>query len=143
MTPPQFAHLAAAGCARRHQAFEAPAWPGGQRDHLSRRRVSAGSLHQFSVPAGMVAKERSGAADRWQELQELFSLEGINRANAVVNFKEPATTPEETFDPKAVWLNAEHIRGSADRGFERAPAARSCAKPASRSRRKKCCGSRR
>ncbi len=46
-----------------------------------------------------------------QELTETFSLEGINRANAVVNFKEPATTPEETFDPKAVWLNAEHIRG--------------------------------
>jgi glutamyl-tRNA synthetase len=45
------------------------------------------------------------------ELQELFSLEGINRANAVVNFKEPAATAEETFDPKAVWLNAEHIRG--------------------------------
>jgi glutamyl/glutaminyl-tRNA synthetase len=44
------------------------------------------------------------------ELQEAFSLEGINRANAVVNFKEPASTPEETFDPKAVWLNAEHIR---------------------------------
>ncbi len=44
------------------------------------------------------------------ELVEAFSLEGINRANAVVNFKEPATTPEETFDPKAVWLNAEHIR---------------------------------
>ena len=30
-----------------------------------------------------------------------------------MNFKEPATTPEETFDPKAVWLNAEHIRGLA------------------------------
>ena len=66
-----------------------------------------------------------------QELIELFSLEGINRSNAVVNFKETATaggvatyqtvipsaardlgvtTPEETFDPKAVWLNAEHIR---------------------------------
>lgn len=45
-----------------------------------------------------------------QELIEAFSLEGINRANAVVNFKEPAETPEETFDPKAVWLNAEHIR---------------------------------
>lgn len=44
------------------------------------------------------------------ELKELFSLEGINRANAVVNFKEPAPTPEEMFDPKAVWLNAEHIR---------------------------------
>jgi len=46
-----------------------------------------------------------------QELTTVFSLEGINRSNAVVNFKEPATTPEETFDPKAVWLNAEHIRG--------------------------------
>ncbi|MFB3813946.1 MAG: glutamate--tRNA ligase [Terriglobales bacterium] len=39
------------------------------------------------------------------ELVEAFSLEGINRANAVVNFKE-----EDPFDPKAVWLNAEHIR---------------------------------
>jgi glutamyl-tRNA synthetase len=48
-----------------------------------------------------------------QELTDAFSLEGINRSNAVVNFKEPATTPEETFDPKAVWLNAEHIRGLA------------------------------
>jgi glutamyl-tRNA synthetase len=47
------------------------------------------------------------------ELVEIFSLEGINRANAVVNFKEPAATPEEAFDPKAVWLNAEHIRGLA------------------------------
>jgi glutamyl-tRNA synthetase len=64
-----------------------------------------------------------------QELTDAFSLEGINRANAVVNFKEPETgvgapllpgvarsrdfsvrIPEETFDPKAVWLNAEHIR---------------------------------
>ena len=44
------------------------------------------------------------------ELIDAFSLEGINRSNAVVNFKEPAATPEETFDPKAVWLNAEHIR---------------------------------
>ena len=46
-----------------------------------------------------------------QELVDTFSLEGINRSNAVVNFKEPAATPEETFDPKAIWLNAEHIRG--------------------------------
>ena len=45
-----------------------------------------------------------------QELTDAFSLEGINRANAVVNFKEPAPTPDETFDPKALWLNAEHIR---------------------------------
>jgi glutamyl-tRNA synthetase len=46
-----------------------------------------------------------------QELQDAFSLQGINRSNAVVNFKEPATPPEEMFDPKAVWLNSEHIRG--------------------------------
>jgi len=45
-----------------------------------------------------------------EQLVEAFALEGINRANAVVNFKEPAATPQETFDPKAVWLNAEHIR---------------------------------
>jgi glutamyl-tRNA synthetase len=45
-----------------------------------------------------------------EELVEAFSLEGINRANAVVNFKEPAATPADTFDPKALWLNAEHIR---------------------------------
>ncbi len=40
-----------------------------------------------------------------QELIEAFSLEGVNRANAVVNF-----TLDDPFDPKAVWLNAEHIR---------------------------------
>jgi glutamyl-tRNA synthetase len=39
------------------------------------------------------------------ELTSAFTLEGVNRANAVVNFKE-----EDPFDPKAVWLNAEHIR---------------------------------
>ncbi len=59
-----------------------------------------------------------------QELTDAFSLGGINRANAVVNFKDQmpvqaspdqgirsaGSIPEETFDPKAVWLNAEHIR---------------------------------
>ncbi|HTU41042.1 MAG TPA: glutamate--tRNA ligase [Candidatus Aquilonibacter sp.] len=59
-----------------------------------------------------------------QELTDAFSLEGINRSNAVVNFKEstsanivipsearnPGFASEETFDPKALWLNAEHIR---------------------------------
>ena len=39
------------------------------------------------------------------ELKDLFTLDGINRANAVVNFSE-----EEPFDPKAVWLNGEHLR---------------------------------
>jgi glutamyl-tRNA synthetase len=63
------------------------------------------------------------------ELIDAFSLEGINRSNAVVNFKESIApqdvviptlseaqgrnlllAPEDTFDPKALWLNAEHIR---------------------------------
>jgi glutamyl-tRNA synthetase len=39
------------------------------------------------------------------ELVELFSLDGINRSNATINF-----TDEEPFDPKALWLNAEHLR---------------------------------
>jgi glutamyl-tRNA synthetase len=40
-----------------------------------------------------------------QELIDAFTLEGINRSNAVVNFKE-----DDPFDPKALWLNAETIR---------------------------------
>ncbi len=39
------------------------------------------------------------------ELTAAFTLESVNRANAVINFTE-----EDPFDPKAVWLNAEHIR---------------------------------
>ena len=41
-----------------------------------------------------------------QELVDAFSFEGINHSNAVVNF-----TDADPFDPKAVWLNAELIRG--------------------------------
>jgi len=40
-----------------------------------------------------------------EELVEVFSFEGINRSNAVINFTE-----ESPFDAKALWLNAEHIR---------------------------------
>jgi glutamyl-tRNA synthetase len=40
-----------------------------------------------------------------EELREIFSFEGVNRSNAVVNFTE-----ESPFDAKALWLNAEHIR---------------------------------
>jgi len=39
------------------------------------------------------------------ELTQLFTLEGINRANAVVNFSE-----QEPFDQKSTWLNGEHLR---------------------------------
>src|ERR1700722_9717354 len=40
-----------------------------------------------------------------EELVRAFSFEGVNRSNAVVNFTE-----EDAFDPKALWLNSEHIR---------------------------------
>jgi glutamyl-tRNA synthetase len=40
-----------------------------------------------------------------QELIDAFSLENIQHSNAIVNF-----TDADPFDPKAVWLNAEHIR---------------------------------
>jgi glutamyl-tRNA synthetase len=40
-----------------------------------------------------------------QELIDAFTLEGVNRSNATVNFSE-----EDPFDPKAIWLNAENIR---------------------------------
>jgi glutamyl-tRNA synthetase len=39
------------------------------------------------------------------DLTAAFTLEGVNRANAVVNFSE-----SDPFDPKAVWLNGEHLR---------------------------------
>ena len=46
-------------------------------------------------------RERMGR----QELVDAFSFEGITRSNAVINFTE-----QDPIDPKALWLNAEHIR---------------------------------
>ncbi len=40
-----------------------------------------------------------------EELVSAFTLEAVNRSNAVINFTE-----ELPFDDKAVWLNAEHLR---------------------------------
>jgi glutamyl-tRNA synthetase len=110
VTPPQFAHL--------------PLLVAPDGTKLSKRRhgpvVSvttyrdAGFLPEafinFLCLLGWSPKNDRENMSR-QELMDAFSLEGINRSNAVVNFKEPAATPEETFDPKAVWLNAEQIRG--------------------------------
>jgi glutamyl/glutaminyl-tRNA synthetase len=42
------------------------------------------------------------------ELQNAFSFEGVNRSNAVVNFSE-----EDPIDPKALWLNSQHLRSMA------------------------------
>ncbi|MFZ1086460.1 MAG: glutamate--tRNA ligase [Terracidiphilus sp.] len=40
------------------------------------------------------------------EIRAAFTLENVNLSNTVINF-----TDEDPFDPKALWLNAEHIRG--------------------------------
>ncbi len=40
-----------------------------------------------------------------QELIDVFSFEGINRSNAVVNFSDA-----DPIDPKALWLNGQHLR---------------------------------
>ena len=42
------------------------------------------------------------------ELVQYFSLEGINRANAIFNFQE--NDPQRWTDDKALWMNAEYIR---------------------------------
>jgi len=46
---------------------------------------------------------------RRDEMIALFSLQGINRNNAVVAYHE--NEPENWADPKAQWLNTQHLRG--------------------------------
>jgi glutamyl-tRNA synthetase len=106
-TPPQFAHL--------------PLLIAPDGAKLSKRRhgpvVSVttyrdnGFLPQafvnFLCLLGWSPKDDRDRMSR-QELIDAFSFEGINRSNAVVNFSE-----EDPIDPKALWLNAEHIRALA------------------------------
>jgi glutamyl-tRNA synthetase len=44
-----------------------------------------------------------------EELQQVFSLEGILRTNSVVTFDE--ASEENWADPKALWINSQHLRG--------------------------------
>jgi glutamyl-tRNA synthetase len=104
VTPPQFAHL--------------PLLVAPDGTKLSKRRhgpvVSfttyrdAGFLPHayvnFLCLLGWSPKDDRERMDR-QELIDAFSFSGINRSNAVVNF-----TGDDPIDPKALWLNAEHIR---------------------------------
>ena len=54
-----------------------------------------------------------------QELIDVFSFEGINRSNAVVNFSDA-----DPIDPKAHWLNTQHLRAMPIE--ELAPMVRAC-----------------
>jgi glutamyl-tRNA synthetase len=104
VTPPQFAHL--------------PLLVAPDGTKLSKRRhgpvVSvttyrdegflAHAFVNFLCLLGWSPKDDRERMTR-QELIDVFSFEGINRSNAVVNFKE-----DDPIDPKALWLNAEHIR---------------------------------
>jgi glutamyl-tRNA synthetase len=106
-TPPQFAHL--------------PLLIAPDGAKLSKRRhgpvVSVttyrdyGFLPQafvnFLCLLGWSPKDDRDRMSR-QELIDAFSFEGINRSNAVINFTE-----EDPIDPKALWLNGEHIRALA------------------------------
>jgi glutamyl-tRNA synthetase len=58
----------------------------------------------FVVLLGWSPKDDREVMSR-RELIDAFSLEGVNRSNATINFTE-----EDPFDPKAIWINAEHIR---------------------------------
>ena len=82
-----------ARCTRWHQALQAQARPCRQRHDLSRCRFPASGFHQFSLPAGLVAQERSRVSHPGRDSPQLFTLEGVNRSNAVVNFTE-----EDPFD---------------------------------------------
>jgi glutamyl-tRNA synthetase len=58
----------------------------------------------FIILLGWSPKDNREQMTR-MEMVESFSLEGVNRSNAVINFSE-----EEPFDPKALWLNSQHLR---------------------------------
>ena len=143
--------LAAAGGARRHQAFQTAARAGGQRDHLPRCRVFARGLYQLSLLAGLVAEERSRADERDGIGAGIFARRHQSGERGG-EFQGSSYQPEETFDPKAVWLNAETCaRLSVEdlsarllpivcqRGVQRSSPRRCCGSPCSSASASSCC----
>lgn len=64
------------------------------------------ALNNFLVLLGWSAGNDQEFFTR-EEMIQAFSFEGVNRANAVFNFKKG---DERNFtDPKAIWMNAEYI----------------------------------
>lgn len=107
VTPPAFAHL--------------PLIMAPNKGKLSKRKhgevVSmttyrdagfvAAAFRNFLALLGWSANEEREIYSM-EELIEKFSLEGINRSNAVFNFHEG--DPKRWTDDKAIWMNAEYIR---------------------------------
>ena len=98
----------------RAQAAEDGRWRALDGRALLAARTGAGALYNRALEAELTRRLGLGWRDRPDGLRELagvddelieaFSFEGINKSNAVVNFKE-----DDPFDPKAVWLNSQHI----------------------------------
>ena len=63
-----------------------------------------------------------------------FRFEGVNRSNAVVNFTE-----EDPIDPKALWLNSQHIFAMPVDELAKTLAAGRFALPAIKRTRRRCC----
>ncbi len=102
--PPAVRASSAARRSRWHQALQAPARPGRQRHHLSRCRLPAAGLRQLPLPARLVAQKRPRVPHSRRAHRRLHSRRRQPRQRRL-NFTE-----DDPFDPKAVWLNAEHIR---------------------------------
>ena len=86
--PPQFAHLPLLIAPGRLEALEAQARAGGERDHLSRRRIPAAGATSISCACWAGRPKTIARQMTRQELMDAFSFEGINRHNAVVNFTD-------------------------------------------------------
>lgn len=71
------------------------------------RGFVAGAFRNFLALLGWSPKSEQEILDL-DELIKVFSLEGINRSNAVFNF-DPNNAKRWT-DDKALWMNAEYIR---------------------------------